>query len=68
MKVYNKSKETVEPAKKRKCPRCKGFGAIVTDRGENCHLCKGIGTLWMVVSGSGWTRAMYAHLEDSVLY
>ena len=65
--VYNKSKGITEKAKKVKCPRCRGFGAIVGDE-DNCIICNGHGSIWMAISSSGWTRPLYARLDDSQLY
>ena len=66
-KVYNKSKELVEKAKKGKCPNCRGFGAIHGDDAP-CLLCNGYGHLWISVKDTGWTRALYRHLSCSTLY
>lgn len=63
-KIYNKSKCYMEIAKWSKCPRCKGFGSVLSDRGNTCHLCKGHGNLWK--TESGWTQAKYS--KDSQLY
>jgi len=63
MKVYNKNKERAERAKLIECPRCKGFGAAVSDE-ENCSFCNGYGDLWS--STSGWLRAKYS--KHSFLY
>lgn len=64
MKVYNKSKETIEKAKIVNCPRCNGFGANHPE--EKCSLCDGYCTVW--ISKSGWYRAKYANIADSRLY
>lgn len=64
-KVYNKSREKVEPAKLTKCPNCKGFGANHGDD-DSCYLCNGYGELW--ISDSGWTRGKYQRIENSILY
>ena len=67
MKVENLSKLQTEKAKKQKCPRCSGFGSIAfTDDNGVCPLCNGYGYLWMSVTGSGWTRALYS--KKSKLY
>lgn len=66
MRVYNKSKEIIEKAKKTTCPRCKGYGGLSEDHGDNCYLCNGMGLLYL--SESGWTRAFYKRLSDSKLY
>jgi DnaJ-class molecular chaperone len=68
MRVYNRSKEIIEPAVWRECPRCRGFGGNVTDEYYRCPLCEGKGSLWVARSGSGWTRARYARLYDSKPY
>jgi DnaJ-class molecular chaperone len=65
--VLNKSKDSIEKATKEKCPRCRGFGAIVTDN-SNCHLCNGKGVLYISIEGTGWTKAMYARMDKSKLY
>ena len=68
MKVYNKSNLTVERATKQACPRCKGTGSVFpTDHGDDCFLCEGKGEVWMSES-SGYCRAMYKPLDQSVLY
>ena len=64
-KLYNRSTERYETAKKQTCPRCKNFGAVNGDDGP-CYLCKGIGVLW--ISESGWTRALYNRQNDTRLY
>ena len=64
MKVYNKSEMVVEKAKKVICPRCKGFGR---NQGEDhCFICKEHGVCW--ISNTGWTRALYQKIENSILY
>lgn len=68
MKVYNHSKNIVEEAEVKTCPRCKGFGALSTDGGGPCTLCRGRGRIWMAKSGSGWCRMLWANLESSILY
>ena len=67
-KVYNKSSGTIEKARKGKCPRCRGFGSLFTDRidDKGCHLCCGAGVVWL--SDSGWTRPVGKPMEDSELY
>jgi DnaJ-class molecular chaperone len=69
MKVLNYSKNQIEDAHKRECPRCKGFGATTSDKGiYNCYLCNGHGKCWVSIEGSGWCRALHAALQDSKLY
>jgi len=67
-KVYNRSKERVEAAVKVDCPRCRGFGAISSDDGENCWLCGGDGILWASKDGTGWHRRIGKRLDASQLY
>lgn len=74
MRVYNKSREVVEKAKKRICPRCNGFGAVTLSEesqqvwsGSNCFLCKGHGKVF-ISNTSGWTRAPYQRLNNSILW
>jgi len=65
--VLNKSKERMEKAEQEYCPRCDGFGRVVGDD-VGCFLCKGYGYLWVSVEDTGWTRAMYARINNSELY
>ena len=66
--IYNKSTEEHEKARKKKCPRCKNFGRIASDGDDRCFLCNGYGSLWISVTGSGWTRAFYTSQDESILY
>lgn len=68
MKVLNRDTHTIEKAKIKLCPRCKGFGAVVSDPGIRCHLCKGHGSIWVSVTGSGWIRARFDRVFNSKLY
>lgn len=66
-KLYNHSKHIVEEATKSKCPRCKGFGALMQDKGELCVICDGRGEVWL--SKSGWIRPLYGTIGSSeILY
>lgn len=67
-RVYNKSRCEIEPAKIEICPRCKGFGAVAFHDNDGCTLCNRGGYVWEAKSGSGWTRAKYARLENSKLW
>lgn len=64
-RVLNKSTQLVEPAKYVKCPRCSGFGGIITDE-HRCTICDGFGKVWRSVSG--WTRVWHRRLETSKLW
>lgn len=67
--VFNKSKVSVENAKKAQCPRCKGFSAVFPrDKEDHCDLCEGKGELWISIYNTGWTRALWKRLGDSKLY
>ena len=35
------------------CPRCKGFGSTIQDKGDYCLLCDGDGKLEIVDKGKG---------------
>ena len=50
--IMNHSKVRMEKATQEKCPRCKGFGASISNASV-CHLCSGRGRLW--VTATGWT-------------
>lgn len=65
MKIYNKSKQLVEKAKFKQCPRCRGFGSVLGDD-DGCEICNGYGRAW--ISDSGWTRAKHQKTENSKLY
>ena len=60
--VYNRSKEQLENAYCKQCPRCSGYGATSSDKGEPCDMCKGYGRVMM--SNSGWYRPMYSRWTD----
>jgi len=66
MKVYNKDKGLLEPAKLATCPRCRGFGGITQDQGEACSFCRGYGEVWR--SATGWLRAKHQQFSKSFLY
>ena len=66
-KVLNKYKDKVEKALKERCPKCKGYGRRFGED-ETCHICNGIGTAWVAVSDSGWTRPMYSQISRSQLF
>jgi len=53
----------MEKAMKSSCPRCKGFGSIIQDKGEMCDLCNGDGYLWS--SKSGWTMCFSGKVGES---
>ncbi len=63
MELFNHSKQGLESATKEKCPRCNGHGSISSDEGEQCHLCRGRGYLW--ISKTGWTRPLYGRIIKS---
>ena len=63
--VFNQIELRTEPAEKRACPRCGGFGAVRGDDGC-CRLCAGAGKLWMTVSG--WCLRLYGRRDQSELY
>jgi len=65
-KVLDKDQDRIiKLAEKVKCPRCRGFGAAFKDD-YRCDICNGHGKVWM--TSRGWTRALYARLENSKLY
>jgi len=65
--VYNHSAQSVEPAERTTCPRCKGRGSKFGDatRSIEC-ICKGEGEVWR--SESGWCRAIGSRQADSTHY
>ncbi len=64
--VLNKSTEKIEAAKEIVCPRCKGFGSNFEDT-DFCTLCNGYGDIFQSKT-SGWVRAKWTKLDQSVLY
>ncbi len=66
-RVWNKSRVIMEDAKRQKCPRCKGFGAVTRDD-RLCLLCNGHGSVMMSVEGTGWCRPPHTNAEQSQLY
>lgn len=64
--VYNKSTLIMENAKLKKCPRCHGFGANITDKGEKCWLCDGEGEVYL--SDSGWVKQLNGDKYESMLF
>lgn len=65
-KIFNYSRAQMEPATQQTCPRCRGYGRLFSDEGENCHLCRGHGRLWKAVSG--WTLPLWGRASESKLY
>lgn len=61
-KVLDKDQNRIVWASQVKCPRCRGFGAAFKDD-YRCDICNGHGKVWMTLQG--WTRALYARLENS---
>lgn len=65
MKLVNHSKNQVERAIIRACPRCKGDGYTLNDtkEGRKCDICRGKGDVW--ISASGWTRPINGRIGQS---
>ena len=62
MELFNHSKLIMEKAKKQTCPRCSGFGYLISDN-DACFLCHGKGVVWM--SESGWIRPLNGRIGKS---
>ena len=62
MELFNHSKLIMEKAKKQTCPRCSGFGGLISDN-DACFLCQGKGVVWM--SESGWIRPLNGRITKS---
>jgi len=56
-KIWNDDKCRFEEAEKVECPRCRGFGYVVTD-GVDCAMCAGWGYLWKSKQ-SNWFQRIY---------
>ena len=66
--LYNSSACRIEPCKKTRCPRCKGHGGTVQDRGENCSMCGGHGYIMLSTKNTSCYRKMYERVEVGRFY
>jgi len=64
-KLYNRSTGFIEKAEVKPCKACNQQGTG-QDGYSNCIYCNGYGELW--ISESGWTRAKYRPVEETLLY
>lgn len=63
MLLFNHSKQVMENAGKKECPRCSGHGSTSSDKGNECYLCQGYGYVWL--SKTGWIRPLYGIITKS---